>query len=174
MKSIVERILFQIRLKSYPLLHSLSCDGEMKIYIPNDTNADRECYMKCAVCDKKYHILNVERDDWITRPLPFTVSGGTAAGFLYPARINLLQTRVRARNGYRYSDIPRSKKHIQTAPPSMTYTVTSAAQLWIVGVFQNMHERNGQCRSRPEHKMIIRYPWEWHRRSQCAFLSVLK
>ena len=61
-KDFIENALLQFRLKWYPFIHSLSCDGALMVYVPNTDN-DPECFMKCEECNAKYHLVNVEPDE---------------------------------------------------------------------------------------------------------------
>ena len=57
------KLLFMIRLKLYPVLHRLTCDGSLGVFVPTEEymkeSVDTEAYMLCQKCNKKYHLVNL-------------------------------------------------------------------------------------------------------------------
>jgi hypothetical protein len=60
----IEKLLVTIRLRLYPLVHRLGCRGRLYVFVPREEyieeTGDREAYMKCRRCGKRYHLVNIE------------------------------------------------------------------------------------------------------------------
>jgi hypothetical protein len=60
----VEKLLVTVRLRLYPLIHGLGCPGSLDVLVPREDyiaeTGDREAYMLCRECGKRYHLVNIE------------------------------------------------------------------------------------------------------------------
>ncbi len=66
----MQKLMFVIKLRLYPFLHRLICDGNLEILVPTEDymleTGDNEVYMLCPECNRKYHLTYLtpaEKDD---------------------------------------------------------------------------------------------------------------